>query len=50
MHQIRYIGDYGNSLFGTYPSKETAQIAMGIAVNRLVRHGFARLASTFRVV
>lgn len=49
MHQIRYSGEFGRSLFGTFPSFETATIAARIFKNRLIAAGFVQVAKSVTV-
>jgi len=47
--EVRYSGDFGRSLFGTFPSFETATIAARIFKTRCVVAGLVQLAKSVSV-
>lgn len=47
--EIRYSGDYGRSLFGRFPSFETATIAARIFKTRLLAAGLVQVAKSVSV-
>lgn len=50
-YEVRYTGDFGRSLFGVYPSFETAKIAAAIFIKRLLANESTRaVAKTVDVI